>query len=574
MALLFVPVGSLLLVSASIFLATALFLTTVEADRPRPAAPPRRAIGGWRRQAAAAGEGLVTFLRHQPYLRELAALVGLSTAAVLVTDYLFKSVAAATLPPAALGLFFARAYAVFNAVSLAVQLFVAGRVLRRLGVVPALVVLPLLLLAGGSGIAVFGGILGLALFTKGADGALRYSLHRVAGELLWMPLSGEARDRGKALLDSVFGRAVQALTAGALLLLAAFSVRSPRVLAVIVVVLAAAWLYVVARLRRSYLDLFRQALAKGTLDASAASPRSSTITSVETVMDALSSRDARAASSPRWSCSTRRAARGWSPGSSSTTRAPRCSSARSGSSRPPSARTGPRSPSGSSTHPPPEGVRVEALRALANIHHHVAVVRALEDESPAVRAHAAFWSARDGERGPHENVRAHPRAPRALRRRGGRKAPGRRLLTAIRERARPALRRPRDRDPPRRGAAGDGEVDLGLHAAEAMARVKDPRFVPLLIAAARPASRGAPRGARGAGAHQGEPALEALVRRAPRPRDRSRAPAHPPAPVDLPVRASQRAADALAEHLSDERSGAVRNQSLRGLGRAAAEAAA
>src|SRR5207344_1211507 len=97
-------------------------------------------------------------------------------------------------------------------------------------------------------------------FTKGADGALRYSLHRVASELLWMPLSGETRDRGKALLDSVFGRAVQAITAGALLLLAAFEVGTPRVLALIVMALSAAWLFVVARLRRSYLDLFRQAL--------------------------------------------------------------------------------------------------------------------------------------------------------------------------------------------------------------------------------------------------------------------------------------------------------------------------
>src|SRR6185436_11522193 len=181
LSLSFIPIGSLLLVSATLFLVTAIFLTTVKAD---VAEPPRRAVG----KAEPASDGAFALLRREPYLRELAAFVGLSTAAVLVTDYIFKSVAAQSIPRADLGAFFARSYAAFNALSLLVQLFVAGRVLRRLGVVPALVVLPILLLAGGAGIAAAGGLLALALFTKGADGTLRYSLHRVAGELLWMPL--------------------------------------------------------------------------------------------------------------------------------------------------------------------------------------------------------------------------------------------------------------------------------------------------------------------------------------------------------------------------------------------------
>lgn len=555
LALSWVPVGSLLLVSAALFLLTALYLTTVKADA---AEPPRRAFaraaGG---DAGGSGDSFLALLRREPYLRELAAFVGLSTAAVLITDYIFKSVAAETLPPAELGLFFARAYAVFNALSLAVQLFVAGRVLRRLGVVPALVVLPLLLLVGGGSMVLLGGALALAIFTKGADGSLRYSLHRVASELLWMPLSGDARDRGKALLDSVFGRAVQALTAGALLLLAAAGVREPRVLALLVVGLSTAWLYVVARLRRSYLDLFRQALARGMLDASAMTQELD-LTSVETVMEALSSREARRVIGAMELLAEKQRSR-LIPGlilyhesAEVLLRALQIIAAPDRADWPPLAER-------LLAHAD-EGVRVEALRSLARMGNHVAVVRALEDESPAVRAHAAFWSARDSDREPVSSGRI--RELLALEGADGQKARAA-LLDAIRD-----APEPRFADLVLEILRGrHGAQDLLLaRAAEAMTRLQDPRFVPLLMAALP--RRDLRRVARDALAHQGEPALEALVRALRDPATDARVRMH--LPQSIARFGSQRAADALTSHLGGERSGAVRYKSLRGLGRVVA----
>ncbi len=562
LALGFVPVGSLLLVSAGLFVATALHLTAVRADAAEPA---RRPLG--RSPAApAGGAGVAALFRREPYLRELAAFVGLSTAAVLVADYLFKSVAARSIPRAELGLFFARTYAVLNAISLGVQLFVAGRVLRRLGVVAALVILPLLLVAGGSAMVVVGGLLALALFTKGADGALRYSLHRVAAELLWMPLSGETRDRGKALLDSVFGRAVQALTAGALLLLAAAHLGSPRVLAGLVVALSAGWLYVVARLRRSYLDLFRQALARGTLDPAAVA-QDLDLGSLETVMEALSSRDAPRVLAAMDLLDERRRAR-LVPGlilyhesAEVLLRALRLVTTPERSDWPPLAER-------LLAHPS-EAVRVEALRALARINSHVAVVRALDDESPAVRAHAALWSARGGDRDPLATGRI--RELLALEGGDGRKARAA-LLDAVRDApdARSAdliLATLRGIDAPRFAAGGGDPVDLIARAAEAMTLVRDPRFVPLLLGAlGRRATRAAVRTAL---VHQGEPALDALVLALRDPATDPRLRMH--LPQSIARFRSQRAADVLAQHLGDEGSGAVRYRSLRGLGHVVAE---
>jgi hypothetical protein len=561
-ALSFVPVGMLLFVSAGIFLATALFLTSVPPDL---AAPPRRAVAGGPDPTAG---GALALLRREPYLRELGAFVGLSTAAVLVADYLFKSVAAQTIPPAQLGQFFARTYAVLNALSLVVQLFVAGRVLRRLGVVPALVVLPILLLAGGVGVAALGGLLALALFTKGADGALRYSLHRVAGELLWMPLPGDTRDRGKALLDSVFGRAVQALTAGGLLLLAAAGVRSPRALAVLIIILSAGWLYVVARLRRSYLDLFRHALARGTLDASSIGAELD-LTSVETVMEALSSRESRrvlGAMELLHEKGRERLIPGlilYHESAEVLLRALRVITAPDRADWPPLAER-------LLAHAS-EGVRIEALRCLAGINHHLAVVRALEDESPTVRAHAAFWASRDSERDPLDTGRI-----RELLALGGRDGARVRaaLLDAVRDAPHPrfvelviAILREGGAAPESRVVDVD-HVDLAVHAAEAMTRVRDPRFVPVLLREL--GRRDGRRVVREALVHQGEPALDALERALGDPATDARLRLHLPQAISR--FATQRAADILAAHLASAPSGAIRYKSLRGLGHVVATA--
>ncbi len=274
-----VPVTSLLLVSAGLFLVTAVFLTTVSVD---PRAEPAAATDDDEPQ-----ESVGELFRRYPYLRQMAVLTALSTSTLLVGDYLFKSIAAHRVPPAELGAFFARTYAVLNALSLSVQLFLTGRVLRQVGVVPALVILPMLLFGGASGIVFSGGVLAMALVVKGADGSLRYSLQRVAGELLWMPLPSDVRTRAKALLDSVFGRLIQALVAGVLLLLATFHLGPPRVLRAIVAVLAMGWIGTTVALRSSYLDLFRQAISRGTLDLSSEAAELD-LGSIEAVMDALS----------------------------------------------------------------------------------------------------------------------------------------------------------------------------------------------------------------------------------------------------------------------------------------------
>ncbi len=249
------PVQSLLLVGALVFVATAIALTLHPPRESEPAASiRRRSVGG------------LPLITKQPYLMRVAALVVLSTLALLVLDYVFKSAAARAMTKAELGPFFARYYAILNSAALGMQLFVAGRLMRRVGVVAALAILPLCLVSGSAAFVLLGATFTPLLLTKGADGAFRHSIHRVASELLYVPLDVQLRDRVKPVLDSSLGKMSQAAGAASLLGLSMLGLEDHRMLAGIVAGLAVLWFLVALTLRRPYLDLFRSSLGRGSLD--------------------------------------------------------------------------------------------------------------------------------------------------------------------------------------------------------------------------------------------------------------------------------------------------------------------
>lgn len=276
------PIGSLLLFAAGLALGTALLVARrAEPDATGPAdRSPKPALGG-----------SLGLLSNDGYLLRVAALVVTSTLAVLTLDYLFKTMAAARFPKAELGPFFARYYGALNTAALAVQLLVAGRILRRFGVATALAVLPLCLAAGAAGLLMMGGSFAALLLTKGADGALRHSLHRVSSELMYLPLSPSLRDRAKPLVESVLGRSAQAVGAGLLLVLASFDLSSVGTLSAIVIVLSLIWVATAVSIRRPYLDLFRQSLGRGD-ESTSLSLDDLDLTAAETVIEALSSPEA------------------------------------------------------------------------------------------------------------------------------------------------------------------------------------------------------------------------------------------------------------------------------------------
>lgn len=243
---------NLLLASAGLLLATALLPMRLAAS-PSAAGP-----GAAKNKRES---GLLNDLRYvlgRPYARSVASLVLVSTLALTLADYVFKTVVADTIAPENLGAFLATFYLILNVVSLVVQLLLVGWAVRRFTLVGALTALPLFVTLGGGGL-IFLAALPAALLIKGADGSLRYSLHKTASELLFVPLSERARDRVKSFIDVACQRGGQAIASVGILVATAIGV-GVEAMGVLVVLLGLAWLWTTVRVRAPYLDLFRRQL--------------------------------------------------------------------------------------------------------------------------------------------------------------------------------------------------------------------------------------------------------------------------------------------------------------------------
>lgn len=276
------PARSLLLASAAVVLLTALG----PAWRLRGAGELRPDDAGMSGGVSAASAWAL--IRDHPYVRPLAGLVLTSTVAVTLTDYLFKTAVARAVPASELGVFFSLTYGVLNVLAFAVQVLVVGVLLSRFGVHRSLAVFPLLLATGSLGFLVTGGLLA-ALLLKGADGALRYSLHRTGTELLYLPLPDAIRARVKPFIDAAGQRGGQALASVLILTPVAFMPRDS-FLALCLAGVALLWLLSVFDLKQNYLDLFRSALKEGAIATRSDLPQLD-LASLEAIFAALNSRD-------------------------------------------------------------------------------------------------------------------------------------------------------------------------------------------------------------------------------------------------------------------------------------------
>lgn len=227
-------------------------------------------------------------LRGHPYVPRLAGLVLVSTVGLTLADYVFKSQVAQNIERSQLPAFFATVYMVLNVLALIAQFALTGWLLRVGGLHRSLWVLPVLMALGAGGVALGGGLV-LALLMKGADGTLRYSLHRTSIELLFLPIPDGLRARVKPLIDVVGQRGGQAI-ASVFILSEIVLRRGDVVLSLAVVVLCVVWIAWAIDLRPHYLELFRSALRQGTMRRDADAPELD-LEALEALFAALNSRN-------------------------------------------------------------------------------------------------------------------------------------------------------------------------------------------------------------------------------------------------------------------------------------------
>ena len=166
-------------------------------------------------------QGSFRLVRESPYLRAIAALILISALATTVAGWQFKAIAKAAVPDTDdLAMFFGTFNMIAGLMSLVLQLLLTGRVLRTLGVGPALFIVPTAMMLGSIGVLILGSIVAAATL-KASDQVLRYSIDKATVELLYLPVPSAHTFRVKSFIDTVVYRAGDAAGGLVVLLFAA-----------------------------------------------------------------------------------------------------------------------------------------------------------------------------------------------------------------------------------------------------------------------------------------------------------------------------------------------------------------
>jgi AAA family ATP:ADP antiporter len=162
-------------------------------------------LSGVHRMAPVAPSGLVVVARNA-HLRNLAALVLLTTLGATLVDYVFKARAVGEIGRGDVLLrFFALYYGTTSVLTFLAQVTLSRPVLERLGLAPAVGAPSLAVVAGGLG-ALFIPGLPPAAAARGSEYVSRMSLFRSAYELLYTPVSARDKRAAKPIIDVGFDR--------------------------------------------------------------------------------------------------------------------------------------------------------------------------------------------------------------------------------------------------------------------------------------------------------------------------------------------------------------------------------
>jgi ATP:ADP antiporter, AAA family len=152
------------------------------------------------------------------------------------------------------GAFFGKVFGVTNIMALAVQLFLTGVIMRRLGVGVALLVLPVMAFLGSLGF-LFVPFLYTASFLSVVDNSFNYSINQSAKEALYVPTAQAVKYRAKGFIDIFIQRAAK--TIGVILnltipALIGNDISGVRYLSIATVTLLAVWIYLALAAGRGF----------------------------------------------------------------------------------------------------------------------------------------------------------------------------------------------------------------------------------------------------------------------------------------------------------------------------------
>jgi AAA family ATP:ADP antiporter len=255
---------SLLLVMGLLLAACAVLVVLLWRERERSLGPDETP------HAEPASKSLRESLRvivSSPYLVSISTLIVLASLATCFAGWQFKAIAKGAYPDKnALTAFFGQFNFWAGVICLVLQLTVTSRFLRRFGLGPALLVVPLTVFSSELGVLAFG-TLTTAILLKSTDAVLRYSIDKSAVELLFLPIPAEVKLQAKSAIDTVIWRLGDGLSGLALAIFTDQLHWSAQRVSWINLVFAAAWIAAAIVARRRYGSTLLQSIRSRRLDA-------------------------------------------------------------------------------------------------------------------------------------------------------------------------------------------------------------------------------------------------------------------------------------------------------------------
>jgi ATP:ADP antiporter, AAA family len=205
-------------------------------------------------------------VRRSRYFTAIALVIWLSAYVTTIVGWQFKAIAKANIPDTdALAAFFGSFNMAAGLVALALQLFLTGRVLRRVGVGVTLFIVPAALALSSGGLLVASTLVAVVAL-KGSDQILRYSIDKATVELLYLPVPPGLTFRVKSFIDTVVYRLGDASGGLTVLLFGAVVGLSAIEMSWVSLVLVACWLWAASIARRQYVENLRESIHQHRVD--------------------------------------------------------------------------------------------------------------------------------------------------------------------------------------------------------------------------------------------------------------------------------------------------------------------
>jgi ATP:ADP antiporter, AAA family len=224
-------------------------------------------------EPATSGSGAVglraslRLIAGSPYLKAIAAVICLSSFVTAVASWQFKATAVEYFDdPDRLAAFFGSFNFYAGLLAFTLQLLVTSRLLRRFGLGFALFVVPVALTIGSAAFLVLGS-LAAAVFLRGSDQVLRYSIDRPTVELLYLPVPAEQTFQVKSFIDTVVWRLGDGLSGLTILLFATALGWSPVRITWVNLLLLGGWFAAAWVARRQYVVNLSDSIHQYRLDA-------------------------------------------------------------------------------------------------------------------------------------------------------------------------------------------------------------------------------------------------------------------------------------------------------------------